>query len=561
MTATVRAVFRGFRNWAPVLRRRGRGSLVDATVWKRKPIESDAVTPVTAPESRDVDRDLAPILGEFAWHSLTADARLLQVSEDHYRLVAGLLNDAGAQSVSKARVLEIAAYAHITGYMLRGRLGARADLLDISPSTLRLGAPAGARAGIGDRWHDSALPATFTSCPTKTISSTSFYICSALHHTWRWQRVVSEMLRVLAPGGILFLENEPCRRHFCHYRFRANRPERFGDLERALDRLGILRTVAEPFPSTRPETLFGMVENQSIPIASLCAALAAKCAPLAITVNPEICMGPLEHELIDRIGEGADTCARWLTSELAGRVEQANRAITEADKGMGFSLPTPDEIAKLCGSTVRALIELPADRGSADFRIGMAEIFGASVQMTLRKKGARRVLPGARLRRDLPDARRESSAHFRPMLRVFSTRAVRCSPTSNRARFRSSKTLFRRAIGIIRISPDGLRDLSPATARPSFTIPVLRSGPLLVVVRLYVAVEGSPFRIALWDESGELAGFDAYRADSLLLSPVVQCAADASLLRLSIRTSGLGAAAGQELTGMFTLSYAGAFPL
>jgi SAM-dependent methyltransferase len=528
-------------------------------VWKRKPIESDAVTPVTAPESRDVDRDLAPILGEFAWHSLTADARLLQVSEDHYRLVAGLLNDAGAQSVSKARVLEIAAYAHITGYMLRGRLGARADLLDISPSTLRLGRRLAREQGLATD-GTTCVAGDFHELPYEDDQFDVVYICSALHHTWRWQRVVSEMLRVLAPGGILFLENEPCRRHFCHYRFRANRPERFGDLERALDRLGILRTVAEPFPSTRPETLFGMVENQSIPIASLCAALAAKCAPLAITVNPEICMGPLEHELIDRIGEGADTCARWLTSELAGRVEQANRAITEADKGMGFSLPTPDEIAKLCGSTVRALIELPADRGSADFRIGMAEIFGASVQMTLRKKGARRVLPGARLRRDYP-TQDEVVCAFPPNVARLLDPGSALLPDIQSSPLSVLEDTFPAGDWHIRISPDGLRDLSPATARPSFTIPVPRSGPLLVVVRLYVAVEGSPFRIALWDESGELAGFDAYRADSLLLSPVVQCAADASLLRLSIRTSGLGAAAGQELTGMFTLSYAGAFPL
>jgi hypothetical protein len=55
-----------------------------------------------------VDRDLAPIFGEFAWHSLTADARLLQVSEAHYRLVAGLLNDSRVDDRSRARVLEIA---------------------------------------------------------------------------------------------------------------------------------------------------------------------------------------------------------------------------------------------------------------------------------------------------------------------------------------------------------------------------------------------------------------------------------------------------------------------
>jgi ubiquinone/menaquinone biosynthesis C-methylase UbiE len=561
VTGAVRAAFRSFRNWAPLRRQRGRGSLVDATVWKTKPIEHGAVfaAPVAAPAIGAVDHDLAPIFGEFAWHSLTVDARLLQVSEDHYRLVAGLLNDAGAQSVSKARVLEIAAYAHITGYMLRERLGARTDLLDISPSTLRLGHRLAREQGFATD-GTTCVAGDFHELPYEDDQFDVVYICSALHHTWRWQRVVSEMLRVLAPGGILFLENEPCRRLFCHYRFRANRPERFGDLEQALDRLGILRTITEPFPNTRPETLFGMVENQTISITALCAALAAKCSPVAITVNPEICMGPLEHELVARIGEGADACTRWLTAELANRVEQASHAMTEADKGMGFSLPTPDEIATLCESTAKALIELPADRSSPDFRLGIAEVFGASVQMTLRKKGARRVLPAARLRQDYPMLEEVVCAFPPHVARLLDPGSV-LLPDIQSSPLSVLEHVFPAGDWHFRVSPDGLRDLSPATAHPSFTIPVPRPGPLLVLVRLYVAVEGLPFRIALCDDSGELAGFDAYRADSLLLSPVVQCAPDASLLRLSIRTVGLGAAAGQDLAGIFTLSYAGAFPL
>ena len=561
MTGALRAALHRLRTWAPLLRQRERGSLTDATVWTTKPTEPDPVleAPAAAPASGAVDRDLAPIFGEFAWHSLTADARLLQVSEDHYRLVAGLLNDAGARSVSEARVLEIAAYAHITGYMLHQRLGARTDLLDISPSTLRLGRRLAREQGFATD-GTTCVAGDFHALPYEDDQFDLVYICSSLHHTWRWQRAVSEMLRVLAPGGILFLENEPCRRLFCHYLFRANRPERFGELEQALDRLGILRTVTEPFPSTRPESLFGMVENQTIPVTALCAALAAKCSPVAITVNSEICMGPLEYELVARIGDGADACTRWLTAELADRVEQASHAMTEADKGMGFSLPTADEIAKLCESTAKALIELPCDRSSPDFRLGVAEVFGASVQMTLRKKGARRVMPAARLRQDYP-MQDEVVCAFPPRVaRLFDPRSV-LLPDIQSSPLSVLEDVLPAAEWRFGTSPEGLRDLSPATARPSFTIPVPRPGPLLVLVRLYVAVEERPFRIALWGDRGEVAGFDAYRADSLLLSPIVQCAANATLLRLSIRTLGLGAAAGQDHAGIFTLSYAGAFPL
>jgi hypothetical protein len=271
-------------------------------------------------------------------------------------------------------------------------------------------------------------------------------------------------------------------------------------------------------------------------------------------------MGPLERELVARIGEGADASTRWLTAELADRVEQARHAMTEADKGMGFSLPEADEIAKLCESTVKALIELPDDRSSPDFRLGIAEVFGASVQMTLRKKGARRVIPAARLRQDYPMLDEVVCAFPPAVARLLDPRSV-LLPDIQSSPLSVLEDVFPAAEWRLGTLPDGLRDLSPATAGPSFTIPVPRPGPLLVLVRLYVAVEERPFRIALWGDRGEVAGFDAYRADSLLLSPIVQCAANATLLRLSIRTLGLGAAAGQDHAGIFTLSYAGAFPL
>src|SRR4030095_15290203 len=107
-----------------------------------------------------------------------------------------------------------------------------------------------------------------------------------------------------------------CRRHFCHYRFRTNRPDSFGELERALDRLGILRTIAEPYVGTRPETLFRTGENQTIPIAALCTRVVAQCVPQAVTVTPELCMGSLERELLARARDGATACTQWLTQEM-----------------------------------------------------------------------------------------------------------------------------------------------------------------------------------------------------------------------------------------------------
>jgi hypothetical protein len=271
-------------------------------------------------------------------------------------------------------------------------------------------------------------------------------------------------------------------------------------------------------------------------------------------------MGPLEHELVSRMSEGADACIRWLEAEVGRRVQQASFAMTEADKGMGFSLPTTDEIAKLCESTVKTLVALPADRGSPDFRIGIADVFGAAVQMTLRKKGERHAVPAARLHQDYP-AREDVIYAFPPGVARLLDPASVLLPDIQSSPPAVLEGVFRASDWRLGITHDGLRDLSPATARPGFIIPVPGPGPLLVLVRLYVAVEDRAFRIALWDDNSELAGFDAYRADSLLLSPVVQCAPGVSSLRVSIRTTGLGAEAGSDPAGIFTLSYAGAFPL
>ena len=116
----VRAILGRMRDWKarPPQRLNRSASLLDASVWAA-PL---AVAPrIAAAETRDphgLDPEFVPILGEFAWHSLTVDSRLAAVSEEHYSVVSGLLAEAGMHRTQDLRILEIAAYAHTTGYML-----------------------------------------------------------------------------------------------------------------------------------------------------------------------------------------------------------------------------------------------------------------------------------------------------------------------------------------------------------------------------------------------------------------------------------------------------------
>jgi hypothetical protein len=562
MLKSGRSVLGRLRNWrARLPQRLHRGaSLLEASIWTASP---PATAWTAAGEVRDqggLDPELLPILGEFAWHSLTVDSRLAAVSEEHYGVVSELIAEAGMGRTRDLRILEVAAYAHTTGYMLYDRLGTRTDLLDISPSTLRLGRKLAAQQGLPIE-GTTCVAGDFHDLPYADGQFDLVYICSALHHTWRWQRVLAEMVRVLAPGGVLLLENEPCRRQFCHYRFRANRVEQYGALEQALVRLGILRTVAEPFPNTRPETLFGMVENQTIPLGALCGALAASATPVRMTVNTDVCMEAFEYELLDRARVDAPDCRRWLTQEMTQRIAAAASAMSAIDRGMDFGVPDRAEITKLCATTVDSLEALPADAASADFKMGVADVFGAQVSLAVRKRGVRKVTPGARLARDFPVKDNVVCAFPQRVARLLDAASallpdIQTGPTD------AIVATFSAAEWTLSTTPDRLRVLSPACAEPSFVVPVNAPASLLIVLRLYAAVGAWPFRVAIWTDDREVAGFDAYAAESVLLSPIVPCPAGSTQLRLTMRTRWLDKdVAGDDAARMYTVSLATAFAL
>jgi len=557
-----RAALGRLRNWqARLAHRMDRAtSLVDASVWSAP---SHAVRPLAIVEMRaqdGLDPELVPILGEFAWHSITVDSRLAAVSEEHFAVVAGLIADAALQRSPALRILEVAAYAHTTGYMLHERLGARTDVLDISPSTLRLGRRLASEQGL-PTGGTTCVAGDFHDLPYADAQFDLVYICSALHHTWRWERVVAEMVRVLAPGGLLLLENEPCRRLFCHYRFRANRMEQYGRLEQALVRLGILRTVAEPFPNTRPETLFGMVENQTIPLAALCGALAASCSPVRVTVNTDACMEAFEHEMLERARAGGPECKRWLTGEMTRRIAEAAGAMDAVDRGMGFEVPGDDEIKSLCAQTVDALMALPSDRSSPDFQMGVADIFGAQVSLVVRKRGERIAAPNARLTHKYP-LQDDVVCAFPPRVARLLDASSALLPDIQTSPVEALVAVFHAAEWNLNIAPDGLRSLSPACPEPSFIVPIAATGSLLILVRLYAAVDARPFRLSICDGEGELAGFDAYAAESVLLSPVVKCPSGKTQLRLTVRTRWLDAdTTAGDVARVYTISLAAAFAL
>jgi ubiquinone/menaquinone biosynthesis C-methylase UbiE len=228
----------------------------------------ESVLKLSGVQAAQIDAKLAPLLGELAWHSLTLDTTIEDVSAGHYAAVERVMKQYLQGDLRGTHILEVAAYAHITGYQLHKELEATVDLFDISASTLRLGRRIAQEKNLPLEGTSRTM-GDFHELPYENDQFDVVHICSALHHTLRWQQVLAELIRVLAPDGILFLGNEPTRRDFCFNTFRTNRTEFFTPFEKKLDELGIIRTVAEAYLGSRPETLFRMVENQTMQLGEI----------------------------------------------------------------------------------------------------------------------------------------------------------------------------------------------------------------------------------------------------------------------------------------------------
>jgi len=314
------------------------------------------------------------------------DPTLKAVSDGHYRFIVSNLRHYGRLAGCRtARILEVASYAHITGYQLQQELGCDVTLFDISAQALQLGRRIADAEGFAAR--PRLVAGDFHALPFEANSFDVVYISSALHHTWKYERVVSELQRVLGPGGLLLLLNEPCHRKCCFYGFRTNRTSSFTKFESVLSDLGVIRTFAEPYLGSRPETLFGMIENQKIPLQRLLDLLNSNTKIVGLTLRPEDCMGDLENSWLNNRHQGSDYLSGIIESNLAERRLEALKHFDEAAKGMRFCLPPSDQLKPFAHHVAQAICSLPPPSETEAFRTGLSEIFGAAVQIVAEKPG------------------------------------------------------------------------------------------------------------------------------------------------------------------------------
>jgi len=456
-----------------------------------------------------------PQLGELAWHALHVDAALGEMSGKH---AASMLQTVAKYRLKPAgrpiRILEMGAYAHHGAHLAAAGLGGESVAHDVSPASLRVGLQGAKAAGIAA--EVTLVAGDFHDLPFSTGYFDLVFCASSVHHTWRPWIVLQEAMRVLRPGGALRLENEPVGRALCFYAFRSNRAPEFTPFEAELDRRGLLWTISSAFPGSRPEMLFGMIENDRIPLHMLTAPL-AEAGRIA-----SISLGPLMRGFEERVL--ALPRDRGLEAALAGlliaEIDAVRPKLTERDILLGAKLPATDDIWRLTyevAPRLRRLSRLSRFRrfGRRAARRELAMLFGAGLQATVIKRGFGR--PAATLFRRHLEAQDQVLNDLPALPGVRLDLAARSLPAIGEADLAALPDTYPPEDWQIHREEAGLLSMLNLRAQSRIVLPGLPSEAMLLL-RFFAVAAAEPYRIGLsLPGAGQIASVIVAQSESFLL--------------------------------------------
>jgi len=335
-----------------------------------------------------VDLD-APQFGEQAWHAFTADPTIRDQSHAHRdRIVTAVADHLPKLDWTAARFLEVGAYRHYTGHLLAAERGCESVLTDLSAAALRDGRRQAERDGVPAT--ATLVPADFHELPVSTDSVDIVFVAASVHHTRSPEVVLREMLRILKPGGILILHNEPCARLCCFHAFASNRPDSLTPYELRLRDAGLLPTISSPFGGARPEQLFGMVENDRIPLSLYLDTFAAAGDVVERKLSMHSLVGSFEEGIL-ALAADHPAVATQVAGRLRAAVAFAREGMGDTERLLGYRMPTECDIHAMAASIARVLSQPQAFDTRDDW---LADLFGSALSAVVRKhEGAKRSVP------------------------------------------------------------------------------------------------------------------------------------------------------------------------
>jgi len=525
-------------------------------------------TPVCANRiSCDLDGldEYMPLVGEFAWHSLTYDVTLDSVSDQHLQQVVARI-DAWA-ATKPSTILEIGAYAHSTGYMLQEKYAAEVTLFDLSESTLRLGRD---RLAVKNDRVD-LVAGDFHDLPFADGYFDVVYIFATLHHSRDFKRVLNEVHRVMAPNGLLCVFQEPFKREACFYQFRTNRLGKLTSFERALEAEDLLTTIAEPTPGSRDEILFGMIENQEILLQEWLESLCGlSCAPLEVTPHYLGKVGQLGNLWLGwgRENISHSGLARRMTKDFCERLDRVRPALDMTARGLGFGLPEKRQVAVKFDSLAKQIQSLPHDQESSEYQAKIASIFGGSLTFTGRKRAtvcndsAAGFIKGVKYRGSFPTVDGVRVTFCNESLRRIS-QSKSCIPFFDALGRDELLTIFPDSQWLFAKQDNGFWSMDLTGSSGEIVLPPT-GGNLLLVLRINLTLDphsGRPFRLKILYGEKEFL-YDVYQEEAILFRAMVDVRNENLKKKVVVATEALSHHPGTPVTGGgVKVYYAGAFSL
>jgi hypothetical protein len=142
-----------------------------------------------------------------------------------------------------------------------------------------------------------------------------------------------------------------------------------------------LPTLSSAFWGSRPEQLFGMVENDRIPLSLFMEVFGEAGSVLERALSPHGLIGPLENKLMGLNGRGSALEAR-VRDVLREAVALAQSAYGDTERLLDYRLPTECDIHALASAVARVIERRGSYAGKDEWQ---AELFGAALRAVVRK--------------------------------------------------------------------------------------------------------------------------------------------------------------------------------
>jgi hypothetical protein len=220
-------------------------------------------------------------------------------------------------------------------------LGGVSVVHDVSLASLRVGLKGARAAGIDT--DVTLVTGDFHDLPLSTNYFDIVFCASSIHHTFRARRVLQEILRVIRRGGVLQLENEPIGRALSFYGFRSNPQTECTPFEAELARRGSLLTLSSTFPGSPPEFLFGMIENERIPLDMVLNTLTNDGEITSLQLKPHVSEFESRILALPRDLDLETSLATLLLTEI----QAVRTAFTKRNRLLGARLPETDDVWRL----------------------------------------------------------------------------------------------------------------------------------------------------------------------------------------------------------------------